>query len=369
MKNRFSISQKQTEPSDERMLSWKNASRSERLDTLNYADELGRELGGELVNEFGNSGNGRKRGKSSGELSELAYLWKRWNHTILFYGILLAIFCAWLGLWRYCGSIVGVGHFFRNGFSRDGEFSVKETPRGEFGGQKLVLESDGISYVFRWCPRGNFKMGSPENEKGRKEEEFIHRVTFSSGFWILETETTQEMWDSVMGEERSDDEKEKKLPVCDVLWSEADAFCEKLGRKMEFLVKLPTEAQWEYACRAENSRAFCGGEPDRVAWHQGNSGGKAHPVKKKRGNLWFIYDMHGNAAEWCRDRYDADYYAKSPEKDPAGPEWGRNHVVRGGSFNSEIESCRSAARESQQRVKKAGFRIVLEYAPKKKKKR
>jgi len=321
----------------------------------------------ELPKYAGDWGDEVPKQKSAAELSDWAYFWKRWDHTIIFWGGLFLLFCLWLGLWRYCGSLVGMEHFFRNGLSRDGDFAVKKVPRGEFGGQKLVLKNDGIEYVFRWCPRGNFRMGSPESEKGRKDEETPHRVTFSSGFWILETEITEEMWDSVMrGENLS--EKKSKLPVWDVSWSDADAFCEKLGRMLEFRVKLPTEAQWEYACRAENSRPFCGGEPDRVAWHAGNSGGKVHPVKKKRGNLWFIYDMHGNAAEWCRDRYEVDYYVNSPEKDPLGPRRGRTRVVRGGSFMAEIPECRAAARESQLRVRKAGFRIVLEFVPKKKKK-
>lgn len=286
--------------------------------------------------------------------------WKAHNDSVLKWGCGLLILVGALGLWAYCGrSFTGVWHFVRNGFSLDGAFETNPVRAGEFGGQKRVLKLNGTDCVFRWCPRGVFRMGSPENERGRREDEARHRVSLT-GFWILETEVTREMWVSVMGGEPLPD-AEKRLPVT-ASWSEAEEFCEKLGRKLHYRVQLPTEAQWEYACRATSDRPFYG-ELNRIAWHQGNSKGKIRPVKKRRGNLWFLYDFQGNVWEWCRDRYDSEYYYHSPETDPQGPSWGRWRVVRGGSFDAPSEKCRASARDSQRYHSEAGFRVVVEYVP------
>lgn len=292
------------------------------------------------------------------------YFWKRFGDSILLWGLFFLLFAGFFWFWSWCGSFSGMVHFFQNGFSRDGDFAVKEVRQGEFAGQKRVLNINGVECVFRWCPRGTFRMGSPENEKGRDDEEMQHRVVLTHGFWILETEVTRELWAAVM-EETLPEEKEKRLPKADLTWDEAIRFCEFFGRKTGYRAKLPTEAQWEYACRAGSGRAFCG-ELDGTGWYSGNAKGKLHPVKKKKGNLWFLYDMHGNAAEWCRDRYDESAYANSSERDPSGPDRGRFRVLRGGNFESKATSCRAAARESQRNVSRAGFRPVVEFVPPKK---
>ncbi|MBP3694361.1 MAG: SUMF1/EgtB/PvdO family nonheme iron enzyme [Thermoguttaceae bacterium] len=297
----------------------------------------------------------------------LKYFWKRSGDSFLvwcFCGLLLAG-CFWF--WSWCGSLDGMVHFFQNGFSRDGDFAVKEVRQGEFAGQKRVLNVNGVECVFRWCPRGTFRMGSPENEKGRKEEERLHRVVLSQGFWILETEVTRELWAAVM-KEPLPDEKEKRLPKADLTWEEAARFCELFGRKTGYRAQFPTEAQWEYACRAGSGRPFCG-DLNQTGWHSGNSKAKLHPAKKKKGNLWFLYDMHGNAAEWCRDWYEESFYVNAPEKDPSGPAQGRFRVLRGGSFEAGEARCRAAARDSQRNVSKAGFRPVVEFVPPEKKSR
>ncbi len=116
-------------------------------------------------------------------------------------------------------------------------------------GKVKALWYDGIDYVFRWCPAGEFTMGSPEDEKGRKDGEKQHKVRIPQGFWLLETEVTQEMWKSVMGENPSVF-KGDRYPVENVSWNDCREFCRKLSGKLGREVKLPTEAQWEYACRA-----------------------------------------------------------------------------------------------------------------------
>jgi len=289
--------------------------------------------------------------------SDLSYFWKRQRDALIGWSVLLLFLLGFLGLWAWCGSLTGVCHFFQNGCSRDGHFAQKPVRRGEMYGQKRVLTVDGVDYVFRWCPGGNFRMGSPEKEQGRDPDEAVHRVKLT-GFWILETEVTREMWAVVM-ETEPVDEKEKHLPVADVTWEQATWFCEKLGRKARYRIQLPTEAQWEYACRAGSERPFCGGDLDQIGWYEKNSRGRLRPVKKRWHNAWYLYDFHGNAAEWCRDGYDADYYAKSPEEDPQGPYFSTKKVVRGGCFTSPASQCRAAARSAQS-VDGAGFRLVVE---------
>ncbi len=293
----------------------------------------------------------------------------RWfypSRTKIIYGTLALVFlgggvCLWNASGRSVSGVCGtVSSLLGLGKTAD----LRSVKPGGFPGDKRTLEVDGIAYIFRWCPRGKFRMGSSETEKGRKDDEAQHLVSFPAGFWILETEITQEMWASVMGKEPASDE-EKRFPTADVSWKEAQRFCEKLSKKAQFHVQLPTEAQWEYACRAGVERPFVG-DPNRVAWFSGNSGGKLHPVKRRKGNNWSVYDMHGNAPEWCRDLYDVDFYAKSPDEAPTGPTFGRFHVVRGGSFDSKQELCRAAARDSQKHYSSAGFRIVIEYTGKKK---
>ncbi len=295
--------------------------------------------------------------------AELSYFWKRQRAAVLGWSIFLLLFLSFLGLWSWCGSLTGVYHFFLNGFSRDGDFVQKPVRRGEMYGQKRVFDVEGVEFVFRWCPSGNFRMGSPEKEQGRDPDEALHRVKLT-GFWVLETEVTREMWALVMGTEPPD-EKDALLPVADVSWDQAMEFCEKLGRKIQYRVQLPTEAQWEYACRAGSERPFCGGDLDQMGWYEKNSRGRLHPVKKRRHNAWFLYDFHGNVAEWCRDGYDVDYYAKSPEENPPGPYFSRKKVVRGGDFTSPASKCRAAERGASG-VGEAGFRVVVEYVKPKK---
>ena len=173
---------------------------------------------------------------------------------------------------------------------------------GQVAGERKVITVDGVEYAFRWCPPGEFMMGSPTSEAGRKDNETQHRVRLTKGFWLLETEVTQEMWESVMGNNPSHF-KGANLPVEQVNWTEAGEFCKKLsGFANMGTFSLPTEAQWEYACRAGTTGEFGGtGKLDEMGWYHDNSGNRIHAVKSKKPNAWGLYDMRGNVWELCSD--------------------------------------------------------------------
>jgi formylglycine-generating enzyme required for sulfatase activity len=173
-----------------------------------------------------------------------------------------------------------------------------------------------------------------------------HQVTLTQGFYMLETEVTQEQWESIMGENPSHF-KGAKLPVESVSWSDCRTFVSRLSKLAAdiaprgYKFSLPTEAQWEYACRAGTSDAYAG-DLDQMAWYDRNSDSKTHEVGTKQANAWGLYDMHGNVYEWCNDWYGA--YPADDVTDPIGASSGSNRVLRGGSWNYGAEDCRSAFR-------------------------
>ena len=148
----------------------------------------------------------------------------------------------------------------------------------------------------------------------------------------------------------------------DVTWDEAMAFCREIN------VRLPTEAEWEYACRAGTKTKFYTGNREadlaRAGWYETNSGGKTQTVGKKVPNAWGLYDIHGNVWEWCQDWYGEDYYQHSPSEDPQGPSSGEYRVVRGGSWNEDPDDCCSAYRYKMLPIsdgyKNQGFRVCLD---------
>ncbi len=226
-------------------------------------------------------------------------------------------------------------------------------------GDRRVLTADGVEYAFRYCPAGTFMMGSPSSEEGRSGDETQHRVTLTKGFWMLETQVTQKMWESVMGNNPSYF-KGAQNPVEEVSWNDCQEFCKALSRKLGGSIKLPTEAQWEYACRAGTTGAYAG-DLDAMAWYCGNSGNKTPPVGTKQANAWGLYDMHGNVYEWCQDWF-GDYPTNSVT-DPTGPANGSNRVYRGGSWDNDAEFCRSALRcynSPEYRSDRLGLRVLLE---------
>ena len=230
------------------------------------------------------------------------------------------------------------------------------------GSQVNVLITDAVTQSFALVPAGSFTMGSPANEDGHSSDENPVEVGLSHPFWLAKTEVTQAQWEAVMGSNPSSF-KGTNLPVENVSWKDAQAFIAKLNEKRilpsgwEFA--LPTEAQWEYACRAGEKGPYSGGSLDEVGWYDGNSGSKTHEAGLKKANAWGLYDMHGNVWEWCADWYDGTLKGGT---DPTGPSSGDLRVIRGGSWSNFASGCRAARRSRSYpgvRVNSLGFRPAL----------
>ncbi|MDD3587435.1 MAG: formylglycine-generating enzyme family protein, partial [Thermoguttaceae bacterium] len=245
---------------------------------------------------------------------------------------------------------------------------------GQTAGEKKTLNIKGIDYTFCWCPAGSFTMGSPETEKGRSRSETQHEVTLSRGFWLLESEVTQEMWESVMGNNPSSF-KGAKLPVEKVSWEESKKFCEELSTLSGESMRLPSEAQWEYACRAGTSspysfggalngdKANCNGNYPYGTTEEGKYLKRTREMKSYSPNAWGLYDMHGNVWEWCQDWYGD--YPNLSVTDPTGQDSGSSRVLRGGGWSDDAGDCRSAYRDGNDpgyRRIVLGFRLALSSA-------
>ena len=217
---------------------------------------------------------------------------------------------------------------------------------------KIRHDATGIELLL--CPPGEFLMGSPEAEEGRSDDERQHPRTIRKPFYIGRTEVTQEQWRKVKGTDPSWF-KSSRNPVENVSWNDCQSFLGGSGGQL----RLPSEAEWEYACRAGTTGAFAG-DLDALAWFQGNSGRAAHEVGQKRGNSWGLHDMHGNVWEWCEDQYSADY---PPQGDQSTSTLGGPfRVIRGGSWYSFSDYCRSAIRDGNDPGVTGisiGFRVVL----------
>lgn len=198
---------------------------------------------------------------------------------------------------------------------------------------------------------GEFMMGAQPFEQQASDSEYPRHSVSISSFELMTTEVTQAMWDQLMNTNPSFN-KGDSLPVHGVTWLEAQAFIGKLNElDPRGNYRLPTEAEWEYACRAgrDSSRFWWGDDPEYVelgkyAWYNDNSDGKPHPIGRKGPNPWGLHDIQGNVWEWCSDWYGETYYASSPQDDPQGPSSGESRVLRGGSWNYGPEVCRSAYR-------------------------
>ena len=203
----------------------------------------------------------------------------------------------------------------------------------------LVLPGGAKMEVIYVAP-GSFVMGSPEGEAGRFDNETQHRVTITKGYWLGKYPVTQEEWVSLMGENPARF-KNARNPVERVSWEDCQEFCQKLNSYLHCGARLPTEAEWEYACRAGSVGGYgIKGSFDQISWCCDNSDDTTHPVGQKGKNNWGFRDMHGNVWEWCEDWY-GDYDAIA-QIDPTGPESGEARVARGGSWFNPLYYGRSA---------------------------
>jgi len=228
------------------------------------------------------------------------------------------------------------------------ERAAKESWMKKGGGATKTLRlPGGATMEMIYVAPGSFTMGSPgslgslgsEWEGGRDSDETQHRVTLTKGFWLGKYEVTQKQWESVMGRNPSDS-KGEDLPVENVSWDDCQEFIRKVNAHLNCGARLPTEVEWEYACRAGTTGSYAGtGILDSMGWYRGNS---THSVGQKEPNAWGFYDMHGNVWEWCNDWYDG--YPSGDVTDPRGPASGSYRVLRGGGMCYDARDCRSANR-------------------------
>lgn len=232
---------------------------------------------------------------------------------------------------------------------------------------KVVLKKNSTGMEFVYIPTGTFQMGSTHSDYSGYEARPVHQVTISKPFEMGKYEVTQGEWKAVMGSlptkcdhgSLSGDSMGDRKPIICVSWKDIQQFISKLnGQNDSYRYRLPTEAEWEYACRAGTSGDYAG-DLDSMAWYDKNSGGNLHEIGTKSQNMWGLYDMHGNVWEWVQDWY-GDYTSGSVT-DPTGPSTGSSRVFRGGSWNSIAEIVRSAFRSyasPSYRGYTLGFRLL-----------
>jgi formylglycine-generating enzyme required for sulfatase activity len=232
-----------------------------------------------------------------------------------------------------------------------------------------VPRHDGKGMVtqrMRWIKPGEFMMGSPEGDEGRWDDESpAHLVKLTQGYWMADSQVTQELWMAIGRGENPSSFEGKSNPVESVSWEDCQAWFEKLCEHHESLqIGLPTEAQWEYACRAGSTSAYSFGddpkELPKYGWFDENAEGTTRSVKQLQPNGWGLYDMHGNVWECCSDYWFGNY-AASAKSDPTGPAKGSTRVIRGGSWFNPARLLRSACRlrvDPGDRSGNLGFRLL-----------
>ena len=235
----------------------------------------------------------------------------------------------------------------------------------------LPTITNSIGMKLALIPAGEFLMGSPDSdseaESGEKPQ---HNVQITKPFYLGVHEVTQGQYQQVMGSNPSRFKQSgETAPVETVSWEEVQEFCRKLSalpteKAVRRQYRLPTEAEWEYACRAGSTSRYYFGDSaanlDSHAWHSGNSGATTHPVGQKQPNAWGLYDMHGNVLEWCNDWHGP--YQSAAVRDPGGAGQASVRVLRGGGFGNNVSDCRSALRTGApqgSRNPDDGFRVVV----------
>jgi formylglycine-generating enzyme required for sulfatase activity len=236
-----------------------------------------------------------------------------------------------------------------------------------------AIELSGVQQIMRWIPAGEFLMGSPDNEAERGNNENLHHVVLSEGFWLADTACTQQLWVAVMADNPSDFSDNPENPVETVNWLNCQQFFTKVNNSLmnDLQLRFPTEAEWEYACRAGTRTAFSWG--DELTTEQANYKGTSPYAGGKKGeyregtvsvtaflpNSWGLYQMHGNVWEWCADRYIG--HLTDNAVDPAGPVEGGRRVLRGGGWRYDgriLRSARRCANQPDDRFHFIGFRLA-----------
>jgi formylglycine-generating enzyme required for sulfatase activity len=270
----------------------------------------------------------------------------------------------------------------RKGFILDAR-----TNRHKPGTERTVDLGGGVSLVLSWCPPGWFMMGSPESEEGRKHDEVRHAVRLTKGFWIGKYEVTESQWGAVVGD---GDSGEK--PKCDVSWNCAQDFLKRLNARIDGAsFRLPTEAEWEYACRAGAMTPFSFGVGRDGGFLDGNqatcAGRDTYPSRRKTlfggqnawgrdavgsnsfyANAWGLNDMHGNVYEWCADVFAPYPSGEGVSTDPISLKGfsSTSRVIRGGCWNHAAKLCRSAFRTGKSETDRdqlTGFRVCCDDLP------
>ena len=247
----------------------------------------------------------------------------------------------------------------------------KPESKSEVVHSKNIIKFFGMEFVL--IKPGTLMMGSSADEPGRDNDETQHSVTLTKKFYIQTTEVTQEQWRKAMKSNPSYFKNSgKNCPIESVSFDDCQEFIRKLNKQENTnKYRLPTEAEWEYACRAGSKTAFTNGDItkkdfvhnanlDQIGWYSANSGRMTHPVGQKKPNKWGLYDMHGNVWEWCQDRYGR--YPYQYLVDPEGPSSGARRVFKGGSWLNDAVQCRSANRFRDIPSFKSrylGFRLVM----------
>lgn len=257
--------------------------------------------------------------------------------------------------------VAGMGYLWVAGTpAREGAEAQRR--QRDYAGEAFTVP--GVNMEMVPIPSGSFLMGSEYGWRAAP----AHTVQITKSYWMGKHEVTQGQWEALMGSNPSHFKNAgSNGPVEKVSWEEAMEYCRKLTERERntgrlpsgYEYTLPTEAEWEYACRAGTSGGYAGALSE-MAWHEKNSGTTTHEVGQKRGNAWGLYDMHGNVWEWCRDWYE-DYKA-GEATDPTGPATGTGRVCRGGSWSRAADGCRSAVRNGYEpgfRYYFLGFRVAL----------
>lgn len=236
-------------------------------------------------------------------------------------------------------------------------------------GRYADLSVEGVIQRFRWIAAGTFLMGSPDTEQERSNDETLHQVTLTQGYWLADTACTQALWQVVMGNNPADFTDSLQNPVEQVSWKDVQGFIHQLNKHLQGITaRLPTEAEWEYACRAGTSTPFSFGAtitPEQANYDE-DIWETTVKVKSLPSNPWGLYEMHGNVWEWCQDWYGE--YPSSSILNPRGPKSGDGRVLRGGAW--VIDDCDIidiVAPRSAQRLycmpdcqhSKIGFRFLL----------